>query len=108
MEFVHRCHFCDWQREAASPTILEPSCERCGSLLDSLRKDDLTADRPIEPLSLLTVRISSLVAGALRLTAGATVVFTAAATGLEAGGAWLALSAVGAAGLAAAPVLLPR
>jgi hypothetical protein len=38
----------------------------------------------------------------------AAVVFTAAATGLEAGGPWLALSAVGAAGLAATPALVPR
>ena len=47
-------------------------------------------------------------AAALTLTAGATVLFTAAATGLEAGGSWLAPSAVGAAGLAATPALVPR
>src|SRR4051812_42965282 len=41
MEFVHRCHFCDWQRLASSPTILEPHCEQCGSLLDSGRLHEL-------------------------------------------------------------------
>jgi hypothetical protein len=108
MEFVHRCHFCDWQREAASPTILRPSCERCGSLLDSISKDELNPENPVERLPLPTLRLSERAARGLRVSVFATVLFTAAATGLEAGGPWIALAAVGAGGLAATPALVPR
>jgi hypothetical protein len=106
MQFVHRCHFCGWQREASSPTILEPSCRQCGSLLDSGRPDDTATDLAVEPRFLPSVRLSPQVARGLRLSTFATVLFTAAATGLQAGGPWMAMGAAGAAGLAATQALV--
>jgi hypothetical protein len=35
MEYEHHCGFCGWRREAASPTMLRPHCERCGCLLEA-------------------------------------------------------------------------
>jgi hypothetical protein len=106
MEFVHRCHFCGWQREASSPTILEPRCEGCGSLLDSGRVDDSRTDLALEPRFVPSVRLSPRLARGLRLSTFGTVLLTAAATGLQAGGPWMALGALGAAGLAVTPALI--
>jgi hypothetical protein len=33
MEYVHHCVFCGWSRAASSPTLLAPSCARCGCTL---------------------------------------------------------------------------
>jgi hypothetical protein len=106
MKFVHRCHFCGWQREASSPTILKPHCECCGSLLDSAREDEVPSDRALQPLAVPRVDVSPGLALGLRISAFGLVLFTAAATGLQAGGPWMAVGAVGAAGLAATPVLV--
>ena len=69
--------------------------------------DDSGADLAVEPRFVPGVRLSPQVALGLRLSAFGTVLFTAAATGLQAGGPWIALAAVGAAGLAVAPALVP-
>ncbi|HEX8121922.1 MAG TPA: diguanylate cyclase [Solirubrobacteraceae bacterium] len=37
MTYVHRCPFCGWERQAASETILEPACDRCGGSLRALQ-----------------------------------------------------------------------
>ena len=39
--FVHRCPFCGWERQAASETILDPGCARCGGSLRAVHKDDV-------------------------------------------------------------------
>ena len=43
MEFVHRCVVCDWERQAASPTVTSPRCENCGCALESSRATDAIA-----------------------------------------------------------------
>ena len=106
MQFVHRCYFCGWQRGASSPTILEPTCGDCGSLLSSKRADEVAAVRPIEPNFLPSFRLPSGLALGLRLAAFGTVLFTGTVTGLQAGGPWLALAALGAAGLVATAALV--
>src|SRR3954453_20366531 len=106
MEFVHRCHFCGWERLAGSPTILRPNCDQCGSLLDSGRREDFAPPRPITPRLTPGIRLSSRAAGVLRISLLGTVLFTAGATGLHAGGPWMALGALGAAGLGATPALV--
>ena len=106
MEFVHRCHFCGWQREAPSPTILAPHCEHCGCLLDSGRPADFAPERPGELGLGRGIRVPARVARGLRVGAFGSVLFTAAATGLHAGGPFVAVGAVGAAGLAVTPLLV--
>ncbi len=106
MEFVHRCHFCSWQRQAPSPTILKPNCERCGSLLDSGRPQDFASPRPLETRLTPGIHLSSGAARTLRLATLTTVLFTASATGLQAGGPWMGLGAFAAAGLATTPALV--
>jgi diguanylate cyclase (GGDEF)-like protein len=39
--YVHRCAFCGWERPAASTTILEPDCGRCGGALRAVHVDDV-------------------------------------------------------------------
>jgi diguanylate cyclase (GGDEF)-like protein len=39
--FVHRCPFCGWERQAASETILEPACDRCGGSLRALQGEEI-------------------------------------------------------------------
>jgi hypothetical protein len=106
MAYIHRCHFCGWQREASSPTILRPSCHGCGSLLDSVRADEVGAERAVERLSVQPARLSPGAARGLRLSTFGTVLLGAAAAGFQAGGPWMALGAFGAAGLAATPPLI--
>jgi hypothetical protein len=106
MEFVHRCHFCGWQRQAQSPTILSPQCDRCGSLLDSSKLNEPGPPPAIETRLMPGIRLSSRTARALRLSTFATVLFTAAATGFHAGGGWAGLGAFAAAGLATTPALV--
>jgi hypothetical protein len=106
MEFVHRCHFCDSEREAGSPTILRPHCEGCGSLLDSGRREDFAPELTVELGFPRRIHLSSKAARAVRVGAFASVLFTAATAGFQSGGPWLALGAFGAAGLAVTPALI--
>jgi hypothetical protein len=106
MEFVHRCHFCGWQREAESPTILEPHCETCGCLLSSGRPDQFAPHgTTVERRFGRGLSLPPRLARALRLSAFASVLLAAAATGFHVGGAWIAIAAIGAGGLAATPAL---
>jgi hypothetical protein len=106
MEFVHRCHFCDWQRESHSPTILQPNCGNCGCLLASGRPEDFAPEYAVELRFARAMDVPPRMALALRVGAYVSVLFTAAITGLHAGGPWIAVSAVGAAGLAVTPALV--
>ena len=106
MEFVHHCHFCGWQREADSPTILQPHCQRCGCLLSSGRPADLATEGAVELPFARGATVPPRLAGRMRAAAFLGVLFTAAATGLQTGGPWMALGAIGATGLAVTPVLV--
>jgi hypothetical protein len=106
MDVVHRCHFCGWQREARSPTILQPQCETCGSLLASGPPEESAPERPVDLGLSLGVSVPPRAARAMRLGGFVAVLFTAAATGFHAGGPWMALGAFGATGLAVTPALV--
>jgi hypothetical protein len=106
MEFVHRCHFCGWQRQSHSPTILKPHCANCGCLLASGRPEDFAPDRPVQLRFARAMNVPPRLAVALRAILYVSVLFTAAVTGLHSGGPWIAVSAVGAAGLAVTPALV--
>ena len=107
MEFVHRCHFCGWQREAHSPTILEPLCSTCGCLLDSGRPADFAPEPAAVELNFgRELHLSAKAARAFRIGAFGSVLFTAAATGFHAGGPWMAIGAFGATGLALTPAFV--
>ncbi|HEX2087811.1 MAG TPA: GAF domain-containing protein, partial [Solirubrobacteraceae bacterium] len=59
MTYVHRCPFCGWERQAASETILDPACNRCGGALravpgdeiERVRREDRGARVPVVPRS---------------------------------------------------------
>ena len=103
MEFVHRCHFCDWHREAASLTVSPPSCENCGCALAALPAGDWIA--PTDPRR---HELNAFRAHLLRVATllGALLVAVAAArTGYGQGGLAAAVMCVGLAGLAAVVVI---
>jgi hypothetical protein len=106
MDFVHRCHFCGWQREARSPTILQPQCHACGCLLASGNPEEFASDRPVDLSLTRGINVPPRAGPALRLGGFAAVLFTAAATGFQAGGPWMAIGAFGATGLAVTPALV--
>jgi hypothetical protein len=106
MEFVHRCHFCGWERETHSPTILEPHCSRCGCLLDSGRREDFRPPQSAELSFGRGLHVPPRTARGLRVGAFGAALFTAAATGFHAGGPWMALGLFGATGLAITPALV--
>jgi hypothetical protein len=107
MDFVHRCHFCGWQREARSPTVLPPRCGRCGGTLTSIRREEDAAELDLlERISL--VRFAATLGVAARLLAAATTFALCTRLGYVHGGASLAVAAFGLAGLATVPLLVPR
>ena len=99
MEYVHHCLFCNWHREAASPTVLAPACERCGCTLTAAHAADWHRSEPVEAILAPAAqgRFVQLVvlAGSLLLCLGA------ARTGYSQGGFAVAVAAVGVAGLTA-------
>jgi hypothetical protein len=105
MEFVHRCLFCGWQRDASSPTILSPHCERCGCLLSSGRPADFSPTLETTP-RLRRVGLSPAAARWLRIVAFAAALVAAMVTGYNAGGVWVGIGALGASGLAATPLMV--
>jgi hypothetical protein len=105
MEFVHRCLFCGWQRDAGSPTILSPHCERCGCLLASGRRADLAPTLETTPRQ-RRVNVSAGAGRWLRVLAFCSALLAAMVTGYDAGGAWVAVGALGASGLAATPLIV--
>ena len=98
MDYVHRCHFCGWHREASSPTVLSPSCEHCGCALSAMSGADWAAAAAGPTLGPVLVghRMLRLVA----ILGAALVALAALRTGYALGGAAIAISAVGIAGLA--------
>src|SRR4051794_30930134 len=86
MEFVHSCHFCGWQRRAQSPTIVEPNCSGCGSLLDSGRAEDFAAAVAFQPRLTPGVRLPSRAAAAIRYSLLGILLCTSSAAGLHSGG----------------------
>lgn len=95
MDYVHRCFFCGWHRAAASPTVVNPRCEKCGCALSSVAAIDF------QPAEVLLGQEGGL-APALRLLAvlGAVLMAIAAArAGYGEGGPAIAVIAAGVWGL---------
>src|SRR3954469_3615765 len=104
-EWVHRCPWCAWSREAESPTMLAPRCERCGGLLEavpaSVHGGAEGASRVVAPPS-----VSPAFGRVLRFALVGLLLFAAARFGWNAGGFGLALAAVGLIGLFSVPLIV--
>lgn len=103
--WVHRCPWCDWSREGNSQTMLQPRCESCGGLLEAVpalavpvrhRSAFRAHLRPVSPAFGRIVRFA--------LTA--LLLFAAARFGWDAGGAGLAIAAIGVVGLFSVPLVV--
>jgi hypothetical protein len=100
----HACPLCDWSREAAHLTVLDPCCARCGGALEPVELDlhstprvsrfaGLARSRRLEN-AIATVVVLPLILAAGKLGAGHAGI---------AGGVTAALLAVLAAAVALAP-----
>jgi hypothetical protein len=91
MSYLHRCPFCEWEREAGSSTMLDPRCERCGCLLESLTVGTPPASRmKPAPSPAVVGRVTALVTSILL----APVVGAVAKLGYDRGGPELAIAGV--------------
>jgi hypothetical protein len=104
-KWVHRCPWCDWSRDGESQTMLKPRCEGCGGLLESipavaLGVGDASTFRAHAP------QLSPAFGRVLRFALFALLLFSAARFGWGAGGAGLALAAVGVVGLFTVPLIV--
>ena len=102
--WVHRCAWCEWSRDAASPTVLAPRCEHCGGLLEAVPAVTVAG----VPSQLLAVapRLSPAFGRLLRFVLVGLMLFAAARFGWNAGGAGLALAGVGLVGLFTVPLIV--
>lgn len=103
--WVHRCPWCDWSREGDSQTMLQPRCDGCGGLLESVpaiagRAGEASALRAQMP------HLSPAFGRMLRVALFALLTFSAARFGWDAGGAGLAIAAVGVVGLFTVPLIV--
>jgi hypothetical protein len=103
--WVHRCPWCDWSRNASSPTMIEPHCVDCGGLLEALP----TAVRDAAEESAFGQHVPELSPAfgrVLRLALFSLLLFAAARFGWGAGGGALALAAIGVVGLFTVPLIV--
>ena len=105
MTLHHRCGFCGWQRGEGAATLLDPTCERCGCVLDACTGQEAApAAASAEPRSLVIARrIGALVL----LLAIAPMLAVAAKLGYGEGGLPLAAGATALAALALYVFLAP-
>jgi hypothetical protein len=110
MEYVHRCDFCGWSRNARSAAMVAPSCEHCGCGLTSMRRGDIPdpAVDELAELQRMLPRIDESVAHTLRVAFVVLITLAAARLGLAEGGPAMAVIAFGVAGLFAVPIAVPR
>lgn len=91
MSYLHRCPFCEWEREAGSSTMLDPRCGRCGCLLESVAAGTPPASRVMPAPSPAAVgRMTALLTSILL----APVVGAVAKVSYDRGGIGLAIGAV--------------
>ena len=110
MEYVHRCEFCGWSRNARSAAMVAPSCENCGCGLTSMRRSDVP-DPPVDELAELQrmlPRVDASVLHTMRVMFVALITVAAARFGMAEGGPAMAVVAFGIAGLFAVPIAVPR
>jgi hypothetical protein len=110
MEYVHRCDFCGWSRNAGSAAMVAPLCEHCGCGLTSMRRSDVPvpAVDELAELQLMLPRIDGSVLHTMRVAFVALITVAAARLGMAEGGPAIAVVAFGIAGLFAVPIAVPR
>ena len=101
---VHRCSFCGWERPAASPTMLDPHCERCGCVLEPAEPSAAGWEPPAQLRALGSSPKVARTAGALAVLP---VLLAAAKVGYSHGGAAVAGAALFVAALALFALLAP-
>jgi hypothetical protein len=101
--WLHRCPWCEWSRDAASQTVLEPRCENCGGLLEAV--PSVAAPLAAGQLRAVSPHISPAYGRLLRLALVTLLLFAAARFGWHAGGFGLALAGVGIVGLFTGPLI---
>jgi hypothetical protein len=105
--WVHVCAWCEWSREADSPTMLAPRCENCGGLLEAVAPDDAPGNRAELPaFTIAAPQISPAFGRLIRFALVALLLFAAARFGWQSGGLGLAIAAVGVVGLFAVPLIV--
>jgi hypothetical protein len=103
--WVHRCPWCDWSREGDSQTMLEPRCDGCGGLLESVPAASVAAnDGSVFHAQL--PQLSPAFGRVLRVCLLGLLLFSAARFGWDAGGPGLSLAAVGLVGLFTVPLIV--
>src|SRR5437763_842440 len=101
--WLHHCQWCDWSREASSPTMLAPVCERWWGLLEPLPEPSGTCAQA--QLRAVAPHLSPAYGRLLRFMLVVLMLFAAARLGWHAGGFGLALTGVGIVGLFTAPII---
>lgn len=113
MEYVHRCPFCAWHRDATVEAMLEPRCQRCGGTLQALTREAYDREQARAARERARLRPKVLGQGARRALTGARWVVTAviavavAHAAYGAGGAGIAAGAFAIAALFSLNVLFP-
>jgi hypothetical protein len=103
--WVHVCPWCEWSREAESPTVLAPRCENCGGLLEAAPAD-AAAGVELSAFRVSTPPISPAFGRLIRFALVALLLFGAGRFGWQSGGFGLAVAAVGVVGLFALPLIV--
>jgi len=103
MTYLHRCPFCEWEREAGSSTMLDPRCARCGCLLESVAAGALPARTRPGPSPAAVGRVTAVLTSILLTPAIGAV----AKVGYDHGGPWLAAGSATLAVLIACALGLP-
>lgn len=106
MNWVHRCGFCGWEREAGSATVIDPHCTSCGCVLEAFAVGDAHLALPPRPGRLL--RGGHAVALVMIALAVVPLVLVAAKLGYASGGVPLAAGATTVAVLLVYVFLSPR
>src|SRR5689334_15628177 len=96
--WVHQCPWCGWSRSGNSQTMLEPRCDGCGGLLESVPAVAGGA-RDLSPFRAQLPEVSPVFGRMLRAMLFALLIFSAARFGWGAGGVGLATAAIGVVGL---------
>jgi hypothetical protein len=105
--WVHVCPWCDWSREADSPTILAPRCANCGGLLEAVAADRAAGNLAELPAFVIAApQISPAFGRLIRFALVALLLFAAARFGWQSGGIGLAVAAVGVVGLFTVPLIV--
>ena len=103
--WVHQCPWCGWSRDGDSQTMLQPRCDGCGGLLESVPAVAGAAGE-LSPFRAQLPQVSPAFGRVMRAMLFALLIFSAARFGWGAGGVGLATAAVGVVGLFTVPLIV--